>query len=174
MTLKAKFGLFATILVVIVITGVSAFFLIFEAQYLDKKGREGQKEMARDAAKLCGQSIIINDDMMMYNYFNSVKQTVGVLYLMFVQPNGEVRMHSDMQFVGHTFKDEAAKKAIGSEKLLVQLYYDQDGEKISEVSMPVLDGEHRLGTVRIGFSEGVLRRSVKQSMASTTEGQVWR
>ncbi len=166
--LKAKFSLFAAFFVVAVAVGLSILFLIFEARHLARRGREGQISLARDSAEICRESIIMDDELFALNYFNSAVQATGVLYLSFIDNTGTVQMHSDSSFI-ETVKDkEYYVEAMQSGDAILQSYENEAGEIVSVASTPVMVGDTRLGTALVGFSEGILRDSIRESMAATT------
>jgi hypothetical protein len=51
--------------------------------------------------------------------------------------------------------------------LLIQTYTGKEGGEIVDVSLPVLLGQDRLGTARIGFSKVVLNRIVEDTLSMT-------
>ncbi len=168
MRLKTKFSVFTTFFVVTVALGLSALFLIFEARYLVRRGREGQLSLARDAAKICRESVIMEDELFAMNYFNSAVQARGVIYLSFADTSGEIQIHTDTSLIGTLITPEMAGDSEGSEEALLHTYQDSLGETVSVASMPVMVSDTRLGTVFVGFSEGILRDSIQESIAATT------
>ncbi len=168
MRLKAKFSLFAAFFVVAIAVGLSVLFLIFETRHLVRRGREGQLSLARDSAEICREAIIMDDELFALNYFNSAVQAEGVLYLSFTDASGMVQMHSDSAFIETVKDQDYYVEAMKADDAILQSYENEYGQIISVASMPVMIGDTRLGTAFVGFSEGILRDSIKESMAATT------
>jgi len=96
-----------------------------------------------------------------------VKRTKGVIYAMFVDDEGKVVVHTDTNLLGYLYRDSIGVKAQNSEDLLIQSYQGKEGGELVDVSFPVLLGQDRLGTARIGFSKVVLNRIVEDTLALT-------
>ncbi|MBA7514031.1 Adaptive-response sensory-kinase SasA [subsurface metagenome] len=167
MRLRTKFSFFAILILVIALLGMSVILFIFEKKHLLQTMREGQVNTIKGLAEVCKEAIISEDDLLLMNYIKVVKRTTGVIYAMFVDDEGKVVVHTDTNLLGYVYRDSIGIKAQSSEDLLIQSYKGREGGELIDVSLPVLLGEGRLGTARVGFSKVVLNRIVEDTLSLT-------
>jgi len=167
MRLRTKFSLFAILILVVALLGMSVILFIFEKKHLLQTMRETQVNAIKGLAEVCKEAIISEDDLLLMNYMKVVKRTTGVVYAMFVNDEGKVVVHTDVNLLGYVYRDSIGVRAQNSEDLLIQSYTGREGGELIDVSLPVLLGEGRLGTARIGFSKVVLNRVVEDTLSLT-------
>ena len=167
MRLRTKFSFFAILILVIALLGMSVILFIFEKKHLLQTMRESQVNAIKGLAEICKEAIISEDDLLLMNYIKVVRRTKGVIYAMFVNDEGKVVVHTDTNLLGYVYQDSIGVKAQSSEDLLIQSYKGKEGGELVDVSFPVLLGQDRLGTARIGFSKVVLNRIVEDTLALT-------
>lgn len=167
MRLRTKFSLFAILILVVALLGMSVILFIFEKKHLLQTMRETQVNAIKGLAEVCKEAIISEDDLLLMNYMKVVKRATGVVYAMFVNDEGKVVVHTDVNLLGYVYRDSIGVRAQNSEDLLIQSYTGREGGELIDVSLPVLLGEGRLGTARIGFSKVVLNRVVEDTLSLT-------
>lgn len=167
MRLRTKFSLFAILILVVALLGMSVILFIFEKKHLLQTMRETQVNAIKGLAEVCKEAIISEDDLLLMNYMKVVKRATGVVYAMFVNDEGKVVVHTDVNLLGYVYRDSIGVRAQNSEDLLIQSYTGREGGELIDVSLPVLLGEGRLGTARIGFSKVVLNRIVGETLSLT-------
>lgn len=167
MRLRTKFSFFAILILVIALLGMSVILFIFEKKHLLQTMRESQVNTIKGLTEICKEAIISEDDLLLMNYVKVVKRTTGVIYAMFVDDEGKVVVHTDTNLHGYVYRDSIGIKAQNSEDLLIQSYKGREGGELIDVSLPVLLGEDRLGTARVGFSKAVLNRIVEDTLSLT-------
>jgi len=167
MRLRTKFSFFAILILVIALLGMSVILFIFEKKHLLQTMRESQVNAIKGLAEICKEAIISEDDLLLMNYIKVVKRTTGVIYAMFVDDEGKVVVHTDTNLLGYVYQDPVGAKAKNSEDLLIQSYKGKEGGELVDVSFPVLLGQDRLGTARIGFSKVVLNGIVEDTLSLT-------
>jgi len=167
MRLRAKFSFFAILILVVALLGMSVILFIFEKKHLLQTMRENQVTAIKGLAEVCKEAIISEDDLLLMNYIKVVRRTTGVIYAMFVDDKGKVTVHTDTNLLGYVYQDPIGIKAGSSEDLLIQTYTGKEGGEIVDVSFPVLLGQDRLGTARIGFSKVVLNKIVEETLSLT-------
>jgi signal transduction histidine kinase len=167
MRLRTKFSFFAILLLLVALLGMSVILFIFEKKHLLQTMRENQVNAIKGLTEICKEAIISEDDLLLLNYIKVVKRTTGVVYAMFVDNMGKVVVHTDTNLLGYVYQDDIGVKAQSSEDLLIQPYMGKEGGELVDVSLPVLLGEDRLGTARIGFSGVVLNRVVEDTLSLT-------
>jgi len=167
MRLRTKFSFFAILIVVVALLGMSVILFIFEKRHLLQTMKESQINAIKGLAEVCKEAIISEDDLLLLNYIKVVKRATGVVYAMFVDNEGRVVVHTDTNLLGYVYRDPIGLKAQNSKDLLIQSYAGKEGGELVDVSLPVLLGQDRLGTARIGFSKVVLNRIVEETLAMT-------
>jgi len=167
MRLRTKFSFFAMLIVVVALLGMSVILFIFEKRHLLQTMRESQVNAIKGLAEVCKEAIISEDDLLLMNYIQVVKRTTGVIYAMFVDNEGKVVVHTDINLLGYVYRDPIGVKAQSSKDLLIQYYTGKEGGELVDVSLPVLLGQDRLGTARIGFSKVVLNKIVEDTLTMT-------
>jgi len=169
MRLRTKFSFFAILILLVALLGMSVILFIFEKKHLLQTMRENQVNAIKGLAEVCKEAIISEDDLLLLNYIKVVKRTTGVIYAMFVDDEGKVVVHTDTNLLGYVYRDDIGVKSQNSEDLLIQTYMGKEGGELVDVSLPVLLGEDRLGTARIGFSKVVLNRVVEETLSLTRQ-----
>ena len=167
MRLRTKFSFFAMLIVVVALLGMSVILFIFEKRHLLQTMRESQVNAIKGLAEVCKEAIISEDDLLLMNYIQVVRRTTGVIYAMFVDNEGKVVVHTDINLLGYVYRDPIGVKAQSSKDLLIQYYTGKEGGELVDVSLPVLLGQDRLGTARIGFSKVVLNKIVEDTLTMT-------
>ncbi len=167
MRLRTKFSFFAILILVVALLGMSVILFIFEKKHLLQTMRESQVNAIKGLAEICKEAIISEDDLLLMNYIKVVKRNKGVIYAMFVDEKGKVVVHTDTNLLGYVYRDPVGSKAQNSEDLVIQSYKGKEGGELVDVSFPVLLGQDRLGTARIGFSKVVLNSIVEETLSLT-------
>jgi len=155
------------LIVVVALLGMSVILFIFEKRHLLQTMRESQVNAIKGLAEVCKEAIISEDDLLLMNYIQVVRRTTGVIYAMFVDNEGKVVVHTDINLLGYVYRDPIGVKAQSSKDLLIQYYTGKEGGELVDVSLPVLLGQDRLGTARIGFSKVVLNKIVEDTLTMT-------
>jgi signal transduction histidine kinase len=171
MKLKAKFSLFAGLLVTMVLVATSILFLTFEKKHLIKETRGNQIALVKGLVRVSREALLRNDDLFLINYIRTIKggdKTIS--YALFVDNENRIIAHSNPQFLRRIVKDSVGTKAQLSQDLLIEAYRavsEESEEEIIDVSLPVFLGKDRKGTARIGFSQTVLEEVIRGTLRET-------
>lgn len=167
MKLRAKFSLLISLLVVIIVAGVTITLLIAESRFLVKEAEQSRVNMIRSLAQVAKESAIVNDDILLLNYLKLVKNTPALTYAFVTDGSGRVLAHTDMSLLGTTLTDEQSARAARAADLLVQKYVPPSGDPVLDLALPVRAGETATAVARIGFSQAALAKSVNEALAVT-------
>ncbi len=168
MKLRIKFSLFSIGLVIVVLLGMSIILFIFEKRHLLQTMRENQEDAIKAFAEVCKKYIEWKEDeLILINYLNPLKNTEGVAYAMFVNRFGKIVVHTDTVFYGKEVKDNIGINAITAKRILFQNYKDKNNVSYLEVSAPVYVRHKKEGTARIGFYQAELDRIVENTLSKT-------
>ena len=171
MKLKAKFSLFAGLLVTMVLVATSILFLTFEKKHLIKETRGNQIALVKGLVRVSREALLRNDDLFLINYIKTIREeNKTVTYALFVDDENRILAHSNSQFLRRVVKDSVSTKAQLSEDLLIQAYRavsEEAEQEIIDIALPVFLGKERKGTARIGFSQTVLERVISGTLRET-------
>lgn len=99
-----------------------------------------------------------------FRLYFAVQETVkekAILYAMVLNDKGKVLSHNDKSKIGEKDKSKVGVNATETFQTLTQSY-EIGGEKLYDVSVPILVGKgRRIGVVRIGYSQ----QSINQALA---------
>ncbi len=167
MKLRTKFSLLISVLVIVIILGVTIFLYIAESRFLIKEMETNRIGLLESFNQVCKESLVIKDDILLLNYLKLIKNTEGLLYAMLINPDGKVLAHTDVHLLGNVTNDTYSKKSMETEELLIQSYADGKGKEILELNLPVRTRNEKIGIARIGFSQRILNNLVKETLINT-------
>lgn len=167
MKLRTKFSALISLLVVLTIVGVTMFLYIAESRFLVKEMERNRVGLMESFSQVCKESFLIKDEILLLNYLKLIKSTEGFLYGMLTNPSGKVLAHTDMRQLGNKLEDTYSKKALETDKLLVQSYIGKDNKEILELNLPVRVKDEKMGIARIGFSQEILNKLARKTLQDT-------
>lgn len=163
MSIRIKFTILVSILVLILIFTVSAFFYFTEKKFLIKELKEKEISAVKQFAASAGESLLVQDELSIFNYTTIIKKTTpGVVYALFENKKGYITAHTDPKLLYKYDKTDIGKNALSAGDILIQQY-----ENIFDFAYPVILGDKLKGVVRIGYSKDVLDRDINIAMKST-------
>lgn len=166
MRLRTKFSLLISLLVVIIIAGVTIFLLLAETRFLIKEMETSRINMVKSLAQVAKESLIVKDDILLLNYLKYIKNTTGLVYAIVTDRANRVLAHTDMNLLGNILNDTATSQAQNIKQLFIQKY-DLNNIPILELALPVSVNDNNVGIARIGFSQAILNKAVQESLAVT-------
>ncbi|MFH1415146.1 MAG: HAMP domain-containing sensor histidine kinase [Elusimicrobiota bacterium] len=167
MKLRTKFSFLTCTLTVAVVLGVSVFLYIAEKQLLIKEMKETQKNIVHGLSEVSKESLITSNEILLINYINKIKETRGMKYAMLTSMEGEIKVHTDADFIGSTIKKPLEIIPGMADEVIVRTYNDEKGDEISVISKPILVNNTGSGIVWIGFSQAVLNGVVDETLRKT-------
>ncbi|MFH1353234.1 MAG: ATP-binding protein [bacterium] len=150
MKLGAKFSLFSSLLVIGVILVVSVFLIIAEGKMLRSEMEGKEKSIVEGLAKVCEEAQITQDDLLVLNYIEKIKENESVSYAMYLDKDGRITAHSDSALIGTHFREESVSK-----------------EKIIDRNLPVKSGRGMEGSAHIGFIREVIENDIRENISKT-------
>ncbi|MBI3291270.1 MAG: HAMP domain-containing histidine kinase [Elusimicrobia bacterium] len=167
MSLKTKFSLAASLLVVIVITGVSLFLMVAEKRHLLRKAQEDQENSVKKLASICQESAYAHNDLIVVNYMKTLQRSRGVVSAAFLDQENRALAHSDYSQLGKILNDPVSQQARKSNALLRQEVTSPSGFEDIDLAFPVLAAGQRVGTARLVYSKAMMIQEVRQSLEET-------
>jgi len=145
--LGTKFSLFSSLLVIFVILVVSVFLIIAEEKMLRNEMEGKEKSIVEGLAKVCEEAQITQDDLLVLNYIEKIKENESVSYAMYLDKDGVITAHSDSALLGARFREESVSK-----------------EKIIDRQLPVKGGG---GSAHIGFIREAIEKNIQENISKT-------
>ncbi|MCK4532213.1 HAMP domain-containing histidine kinase [bacterium] len=171
MKIKTEFTLFASVLIIIVILGVSIFLFLFEKQFLIEEIKKGESSSIENFAQLCKEALITDDEILLLNYINVIKKTnEAIVYGFYLDDNDRILTSTKNKLIKNVLKSSAGRKAKKTKKFLRQVYTNPlNGELLDIVSIPVIVSQKKTGIAQIGFSRRVINKRIKEIVDKTRE-----
>ena len=121
MKLRTKFSFSASLLVLIIIAGVSVMLFYSERQMLIDQMRANQENVIRSFSQVSRESLVAKNEKVLTNYIKNLGSTEGISHAMLVDMDDKILAHTDMNLLGSVYKDTVGEKAKGATDILVQL-----------------------------------------------------
>jgi len=133
-----------------VILVVSVFLIIAEEKMLRSEMEGKEKSIVEGLAKVCEEAQITQDDLLVLNYIEKIKENESVSYAMYLDKDGKIVAHSDSALIGTHFREESVSK-----------------EKIIDRKLPVKSGRGMEGSAHIGFIREVIENDIRENISKT-------
>ena len=165
-SLKFKFSLFITLLIIITIALVGAFLLLQQQRSLTAEITKRGLTIAGYLAASARQPILTNDELTLSLLVRDAHQQSEVAYVIFADPEGKIVAHSDLNQVGKQLARPKGLAALG-DQLLVQSYDQPKEGRIIDFAVPLLYSNVRIGALYLGFSDRTIRETIARARNNT-------
>ena len=163
-TLQGKFTIYLSILIVIMMSGLSYWTISREKGLMEKAIIREGKALVESFAISCTNTMLyeeiglVEEGGLLDNYITDLiqRKDLHVVYAMILDPKGKALAHNSIMEVGNVYRDEAAEKSITSWNTVLQY----PSESILDISTPLAISTKRWGTLRIGISLDPLNREI--------------
>ncbi|MDO8734377.1 MAG: HAMP domain-containing sensor histidine kinase, partial [Elusimicrobiota bacterium] len=167
MSIRTKFIIFVTIIIVLVVAGVSGFLYFAESKVLKEEAKQNQIVTVKGLTQICREALLVNDDLLLFNYLNLLKRTnKAVEYGVVLNSENQILAHTDATKTRSYDNSKIGIAAKNANDVFSQEWL-RDGVEIFELSIPVMMGETRAGTARLGFSKKVLNEILDETLSKT-------
>jgi two-component system NtrC family sensor kinase len=163
-TLQGKFTIYLSILIVMMMSGLSYWTISREKGLMEKAIIREGKALVESFAISCTNTMLyeeiglVEEGGLLDNYITDLMQRKGlpIVYAMILNPNGKVLAHNTLKEVGNAYQDDVTEKALASWDTLLQY----PSSAILDISTPLAISTKRWGTLRIGISLESLKEEV--------------
>jgi signal transduction histidine kinase len=163
--LRTRLSLFTILIMTLVVAGTSASTVYFLRKLLFAEQRINQKTFLDNFRKVCEEARITNDDVLLFNYINSLTKTVpGLVYASFVDTDRQLIIGRTEAF-SQIFPDIAQAAALPATPDGVSLYETFAKERVEDLATDVVVEGTSYGVARVGILQAV----VEDSVASKTQ-----
>ncbi|RJX34638.1 MAG: PAS domain S-box protein [Desulfurivibrio sp.] len=160
-SLRTKLTLLIESLVVILVVVTGVITTMREKESLEGELRKRGLALAADVAKFSTSPMLSNDLPTLRRFVNHSMEQDYVRYVVLLDPQGRVVMHSDLQEVGKIYRDSMTSVALKSEKYgSFQATLPGSGEYYYDIYTPIYLDDARLGTVRLGYSYMAVEKEI--------------
>ncbi|MBI4793397.1 MAG: hypothetical protein HY789_11900, partial [Deltaproteobacteria bacterium] len=160
-SLRTKLTLLIESLVVILVVVTGIITTMREKESLENELRKRGLALAADVAKYTASPLLSHDLPTLRRFVNHSMEQDYVRYVILLDPQGKVVMHSDLREVGKTYRDTMTAVALKSEKHgSFRSTLPENGEYYYDIYTPIVVADVRLGTVRLGYSYGAVEKEI--------------
>jgi adenylate cyclase len=162
LSLKVKFSLLITALLVLTVALVG-FFLLQQQQYgLSEEMTKRGLTMAENLASGAKSALLTNDHLNLNVLLRDAMKDPDVAYVAVANPDGEILGHSDVGLTGSQLERPAGLPPAGN-RLAINNYATPDGTRIFDFSVPLSFSQVPLGALYLGFSDKSIVASLRQA-----------
>ena len=162
--LRAKLTLLIESLVIILVVATGIITTMREKDTLENELRNRGIALANDLAKFSASPLLSNDLATLRRFVIHSKKQDYVHYVIILNPQGNVVMHTDLEEVGKTCRDSLTMAAINAEESgCAPAHLEKDGEHYCDIHAPIRVSGARLGTVRLGYSYSAVAQEIAKA-----------
>jgi len=165
MNLRTKFTLYISLLVLIIIIGISESIFLAQKTLLREQFQENQKKIFKDVVYTCSEALIAKDEVQVSNKIKSIIRTYmpAIVYAGYISPTGTLLFSArDPDQEKNLAKRITQTVQSGTDEVV-----SGTGEEILEYYQPFYINNEYMGTVRAGFSHSYLELQIKEGMTLT-------
>ena len=163
-TIKGKFTLYLSSLVIVIMSGLSFWTISREKELMENAIIREGTAYVESLAISCTNTMLyeevglVDESGLLDNYISDLmkKSDLHIRYAMILDPQGEVIAHGSRMEVGGMYRDPATERALSAKDTLLQ-YPSPD---LLDISTPLAISSKRWGTLRIGISLEYLRNEI--------------
>ncbi|MCX5778710.1 MAG: HAMP domain-containing sensor histidine kinase [Elusimicrobia bacterium] len=166
MTLRTKFSLSASILIVGIILGISVNIFIAQKKFLADQLEESRSRIFRDFIYTCSEALVVKDEIQVFNTTKSIIKThnPAIVYAGYLSATDTAFFSTRDQEQMEGLK----MRMVRAEMAGTDDYTASTGEMIREFGMPFYIKERYAGTIRAGFSQSYFDEQVKEGLSAIT------
>ena len=139
------------VVTVVLLTGITA--TMREKKTLERELEKRGLALAGDLAKFASRPLLSKDLPTLRRFVNHSMEQDYVRYVMLLDPQGKVIMHSDLAEIGKTFNDTMTMAALNSDVPgCTHVHVLEKEPRYCDIFAPIEVADVRLGTVRLGYS----------------------
>src|SRR2546425_6992734 len=152
LSLKMKFSLLITSLVVLTVALVSFFLLRQQQQALTQEMIKRGDTIAEHLAAAGKGALVANDDLTLNVLVREAMNDRDVAFVAFVDDEGTVRAHSDVALIGKPLARRPGLAPLG-DKPLIQTYRSESRHMVIDFAVPLIFSQVPVGALYVGFSK---------------------
>jgi len=166
LSLRAKLTLLIESFVIVIVVITGAITTMREKETLENELQKRGLALASELAQFTVRPILSHDLPTLRRFVNHTMNQDYVRYVIVLDPQARVLMHSDLAEVNKTYKDNLSIAAVNShEPGFTDMYSSkQEGKRQDiDIFMPIALAGVRLGTVRLGYSHMAVEKKMAKA-----------
>ena len=165
MNLRAKFTLYVSFLLLIVIVAVSYNIFTTQKKFLTQQISENRTKAFQSFVSMCNEAIKVKDDIQVNNAVKLLVSTYNpsVVYAGYINSNGVVMYSSrdEDRNMDSVLKSRIKKTS----KNYIETYSSLTGEQICEFATPFFFNGKNVGTFVVGFSQDNMKKQIDEGIS---------
>jgi class 3 adenylate cyclase len=166
LSLKLKFSLLITALVVLSVVLVSVFLLRQQESGLSTEMTKRGRTIAENVAAGAKSSLLSNDQLSLNVLVKDAMKDVDVTYVIIANQDGEVQAHSDVAMIGRPLERPAELGRLG-DTLQIRTYKVAGQGDIIDFAVPLTFSQVPLGALYLGFSQSRMVEALRKARNQT-------
>ncbi|MHB9154193.1 MAG: HAMP domain-containing protein, partial [Endomicrobiales bacterium] len=166
MTLRTKFILYISSLILLIILGISESIFLTQKTLLLGQLEENRSKIFKDFRYTCNEALVVKDEIQVFNTIKSIIKThyPAIVYAGYLSPSGTVLFSARDPDQEKKLRDRITKVGGFKESELELAMHGEEKETVHEFAFPFyLQDEYR-GTIKAGFSRRYLEDQVREGM----------
>ncbi len=162
MSLRTKFTLYISFLILFIILGISGSIFLTQKNLLTSQIEENRNKIFKDFSYACNEALVVNDQIQVFNTIKSIIKThnPAIVYAGYISPTDTVLFASRDPDQENTLKKRMVKADRPGQSEVVSGI----GERILEFSHPFYIQNEYKGTIRAGFSYSYLDQQISEGL----------
>ena len=162
MSLRTQFTLYISVLVLLIILGISESIFLTQKTLLQTQLEENRAKIFKDLTYACAEALVVNDQIQVFNTIKSIIKThnPAIVYAGYISPTDTVLFASRDPDQEKILKGKIGNVSHASESDVVSGI----GERIHEFSQPFYIQNEYKGTIKAGFSYSYLELQIKEGL----------
>lgn len=165
MNLRAKFTLYVSFLLLIVIVAVSYNIFTTQKKFLTQQISENRTKAFQSFVSMCNEAIKVKDDNQVDNAVKLLVSTYkpSVVYAGYINSNNIVMFSSrdEDRNIDSVLKTRIKK----TNKDYIETYSSLTSEQICEFATPFFFNNENVGTFVVGFSQDVMKKQINDAIS---------
>lgn len=161
MTLRTKFTLYLSFLIVLVVAIISSSIFVTQKSFLSDQFEENRSRVLKDFVYTCNESLFVKDEIQVFNSIKSLIKThyPGIVYAGYISSSDTLfyasREQDSSVFKSRIFKSNSSSSCD---------FESPTAEKIREFVTPIYVQDQYVGTIRVGFSQSFLEGQISNGV----------
>ena len=158
---RIQLTLLISILIIVVVSVTGFLNMQREEKFLLQEDHRRALYMAEKLTDDAKPHLILLDRSAIYKDFHDIVENRHVPYVMILDVNGTVLMHSTASEVDKKYTDQLSKTALAAKKITMGApFRDENGIMIHDVIVPIYVAGVRLGTLRMGHAHSEINKVI--------------
>jgi len=159
--LRAKFSLWVTVFIILVMVGADFYFTNHERKVIQAEMELRGVAIARSVAAASETPLTSGDDLLLAeNVSKAQKDNKGVVYCLITNAQNEIVAHNDIKMIHQHYTPPRGLEPTAGQAYRAYPYTTDRGEPVYHIATPISIRQKLIGTVHLGISQESIRQAV--------------